>query len=176
MITESKIARNESFARTLATLAIAAVLAACAGATSGRAAVAPSESPGEAEVTLVGPDEREVEVPVEVAADPQSRRRGLMGRDDLPDGSGMVFLFPAPTGGPFWMKDTRIPLSIAFYGDDGAILRILDMEPCAADPCPLYDPGVTYRGALEVEQGLFGELGVVPGWRILLPADLPEPS
>jgi uncharacterized protein len=61
------------------------------------------------------------------------------------------------------MKDTLIPLSIAFYGADGRIVRILDMEPCRRDPCPVYDPHATYRGALEVNQGEFRRWGVEVG-------------
>ena len=57
------------------------------------------------------------------------------------------------------MKDTLIPLSIAFAGEDGTILAILDMDPCEADPCEIYDPDVSYRSALEVNQGAFYGLG-----------------
>ena len=75
----------------------------------------------------------------------------------------MVFVFTQPTRGGFWMKNTLIPLSIAFYDRRGRILRILEMEPCRADPCRIYDPGVTYRGALEVNRGAFRRLGVARG-------------
>jgi uncharacterized membrane protein (UPF0127 family) len=100
---------------------------------------------------------------VEVADDAEERARGLMGRRELAEDAGMVFVFPEPTRGAFWMRDTLIPLSIAFYDGSGTILRILDMEPCRAEPCPLYDPGVAYRGALEVNQGAFERWGVLPG-------------
>ena len=86
-----------------------------------------------------------------------------MGRTTLPADAGMVFVFSEDHRGPFWMKDTLIPLSIAFYAGDGRILKILDMEPCDADPCPLYDPEVAYRGALEVNQGAFAALGHLGG-------------
>ena len=65
-----------------------------------------------------------------------------MNRETLPADAGMAFVYPEDVRGAFWMKDTLIPLSIAFYSGDGRILKILDMEPCKADPCPLYDPGV----------------------------------
>ena len=51
---------------------------------------------------------------------------------------------------------------------DGTILRILDMEPCEADPCEIYDPGVSYRSALEVNQGAFAQWGVAEGDRLTL--------
>jgi uncharacterized membrane protein (UPF0127 family) len=66
------------------------------------------------------------------------------------------------------MKNTLIPLSIAFYDVDGTILRILDMEPCRSDPCRVYDPGVRYAGALEVNQGAFERWGVREGDRLEL--------
>ena len=61
------------------------------------------------------------------------------------------------------MKDTLIPLSIAFADADGTILSILDMDPCESDPCEIYDPGVPYRSALEVNQGAFDDWGVRVG-------------
>jgi uncharacterized membrane protein (UPF0127 family) len=108
----------------------------------------------------------EIEVRVEVADEETERMRGLMGRTELDAEAGMVFVFPEAVRGAFWMKDTLIPLSIAFYAADGRILRILDMEPCRQDPCPLYDPDVAYWGALEVNQGSFDRWDVEEGDRI----------
>jgi uncharacterized membrane protein (UPF0127 family) len=102
-------------------------------------------------------------VDVEVAETDEQRQYGLMNRESLPEDQGMVFVFFRDTEGPFWMKDTLIPLSIAFFDIDGEILKILDMEPCEHDPCPLYDPGVAYRGALEVNKGTFDRWGVEEG-------------
>jgi uncharacterized membrane protein (UPF0127 family) len=105
----------------------------------------------------------EVEVAVEIADTQAEREVGLMHREFLPDDAGMIFLFGEETAGGFWMKNTLIPLSIAFTGGDGTILRILDMEPCEADPCEVYDPGVSYESALEVNQGAFASWGVEEG-------------
>jgi uncharacterized protein len=105
----------------------------------------------------------EVVVHAEVAETSAERARGLMGRTELADDAGMVFLFQHDSTSAFWMKDTLIPLSIAFYDDSGRIVRILDMEPCRQDPCPVYDPRATYRGALEVNKGAFRRLGVEVG-------------
>ena len=97
-------------------------------------------------------------------ADSQAEReRGLMERRELADDAGMVFVFPTDSTAAFWMKDTLIPLSIAFYDESGRIVRILDMEPCLRDPCALYDPGASYRGALEVNRGAFDRWGVHEG-------------
>lgn len=105
----------------------------------------------------------EVAVQVEVADTDEERQVGLMNRESLPEDAGMLFLFPGETSGGFWMKNTLIPLSIAFVGGDGTILRILDMEPCRADPCTVYDPGVAYETALEVNQGAFARWQVEEG-------------
>ena len=66
------------------------------------------------------------------------------------------------------MKNTLIPLSIAFYDRRGRIVRILDMTPCRADPCPVYDPRATYRYALEVNRGAFKRWKVHMGDRIVV--------
>jgi uncharacterized protein len=102
-------------------------------------------------------------IALELADTPSEREQGLMGRTFLPADAGMVFVYPEDHAGSFWMKDTLIPLSIAFYAADGRILRILDMQPCKADPCPLYDPEVPYRGALEVNEGAFADWGITEG-------------
>ena len=104
-----------------------------------------------------------VEVDVEVAETQPQREFGLMYRPSLPARAGMVFLFERDMTGGFWMKNTLIPLSIAFFDRKGRILRIMDMEPCRADPCPVYDPGLSYRGALEVNRGAFRRWGVSRG-------------
>jgi uncharacterized membrane protein (UPF0127 family) len=100
---------------------------------------------------------------VEVADTPEQQQFGLMFRESLPDDSGMAFVFFEDTSGGFWMKNTLIPLSIAFFDVEGKILKILDMEPCEADPCKIYNPGVTYRGALEVNIDAFDEWEISEG-------------
>lgn len=112
---------------------------------------------------LLGGEDDEVFVEVEIAQTPDERAKGLMDRDSLQDDAGMMFLFFEPTTSGFWMKDTRIPLSIAFIGEDQTILEIIDMEPCTEDPCPLYQPSVEYTAALEVNQGAFEEWGIGEG-------------
>lgn len=110
--------------------------------------------------------ERTVVLRVEVARTDAQRQLGLMHRRTLGRTAGMIFQFPRATSGAFWMKDTLIPLDIAFYGARGRILRIMQMKPCRADPCPLYEPKVSYRGALEVNAGSFRRWGVRRGDRI----------
>lgn len=143
-------------------------------------ALAPSEPFGLASVTLVSPDgSQRADLDVYVAATSAERGRGLMDRDDLPEDAGMIFLFPGDSSGAFYMYRTRIPLSIAFFDAAGEVVSVLDMEPCPSpDPnaCERYNPGATYRGALEVNQGAFDDLGVAEGWTVELPPDLPAPS
>jgi uncharacterized membrane protein (UPF0127 family) len=117
---------------------------------------------------LIETDAGDVEVSVEVADEDEERQVGLMDRESIPADAGMIFLFEEDSSGGFWMKNTLIPLSIAFADADGTILRILDMEPCEADPCEIYAPGVFYRSALEVNQGAFDRLGVEEGDRLRL--------
>ncbi len=100
---------------------------------------------------------------VELARTPQQQKFGLMHRESLPENEGMAFIFVQEVEGGFWMKDTLIPLSVAFFDKDGTILEIIDMEPCKQEPCKVYDPGVRYKGALEVNKGTFRRLGVNEG-------------
>ena len=106
---------------------------------------------------------RAVQVRVEIAETPAQHQRGLSGRRALAANSGMAFLWKSDVRAQFWMKDTSVPLSIAFWGRGGRILRILDMAPCRRDPCKIYDPHVAFRGALEVNRGAFARWGVRRG-------------
>ena len=157
-------------ARALLLVLVLAAVAGCGGGDGAEAeetTTATATGPVFERGTVVIESERgEVEVDVEIAETPVQQQLGLMHRESLAREAGMVFVFAKETRGGFWMKNTLIPLSIAFFDRDGKILRILDMEPCEADPCPVYDPKVAYRGALEVNQGAFGEWGVSEGDRI----------
>ena len=99
----------------------------------------------------------------EVAADFSTRGRGLMHRKSLAPNAGMLFIFDAPAIHCMWMKNTYIPLSVAFIDSQGTIVNIADMEPhsekshCAARPA-LY--------ALEMERGWFDKRGVKAGARL----------
>ena len=126
------------------------------------------EPSGDAPVLVFDPGGRDIEISVEVADTPEKRQRGLMGREELPEDAGMVFLHDQPVTSGFWMKDTLIPLSVAFWDEAGTIGAILDMEPCEADPCTVYSPGISWVGAVEVNQGFFEEHGIATGTRVSL--------
>lgn len=99
----------------------------------------------------------------EVAATPDDRSRGLMFRERLAPNEGMIFLFDRPGVQCMWMRNTLVPLSVAFLDAEGRIVNIADMEPlsevshCSAQPVAL---------ALEMERGWFTQRGLGPGTRI----------
>jgi uncharacterized membrane protein (UPF0127 family) len=111
---------------------------------------------------------RTVQVRIQIAETPAQLRQGLMNRRALARNSGMAFLWVGEVRGTFWMKDTKIPLSIAFWNRDGLIVRILDMAPCLRVPCKVYDPKVAFQGALEVNRGAFKRWGVRPGAHVTI--------
>jgi uncharacterized protein len=145
------------------------------------AGAAPSTAAGggrpTAEYRLEPLDGPAVTVRLEIAADPAARARGLMGRREVPEGTGMVFLYPQDVAEAFWMKDTLVPLSIAFVAADGRVVSVAEMTPCEADPCPSYAPAGPYRYAVELPAGAFTAAGVGKGDKVVPvdPAALPEP-
>jgi len=108
-------------------------------------------------------------ITAELATTPQSRMIGLMMRERLAPNHGMVFVFEDKSQHCFWMRNTLIPLSIAFIEDDGTIVSIADMSPKSeASTCP---PRAV-RYALEMDQGWFAKRGVTAGNKI---TGLPPP-
>jgi uncharacterized membrane protein (UPF0127 family) len=112
---------------------------------------------------------------VEVARTQEQRTMGLMERTSLSDSAGMLFLYDRdePANSGFWMFRTRIPLDIAFMDSTGRIVAIRQMAPCTAtlmSGCPSYEPGVPYRAALEVNQGVFARHGITIGSLVELPS------
>ena len=99
----------------------------------------------------------------EVVADYATRAQGLMHRKSLAQNAGMLFIFDNEAVHCMWMKNTLIPLSVAFIDDRGTIVNIADMEPhsevshCAAQPV---------RYALEMNRGWFAARGIKPGTRL----------
>ncbi|WP_051633636.1 DUF192 domain-containing protein [Bacillus sp. UNC41MFS5] len=103
----------------------------------------------------VSSGKRTTKLTVQVADTQEKRDKGLMFVGKLPENEGMLFVFSGKTYGGFWMKNTLIPLSIAFLDSDGKILKILDMVPCKEEECPTYDPELFYHYAIEVNLGWF---------------------
>ena len=99
----------------------------------------------------------------ELASTPQQREIGLMFRNAMPANDGMLFVFEQPGQQCFWMRNTLIPLSVAFIGDDGSVVNIDDMKPqtldshCSAKPV---------RFVLEMNEGWFAKRGIKIGSRL----------
>ncbi len=94
------------------------------------------------------------QVKVEIAADDGTRVQGLMFRDRVPPGTGMLFLFPQTGDYPFWMKNTLVPLDMVWIDEGRGIVHVkADVPPCKADPCPSYPPNAQARYVLELGAG-----------------------
>jgi uncharacterized membrane protein (UPF0127 family) len=119
-------------------------------------------------VLIDGAEQGPVLLEAEIADTDETREYGLTARPSIPDDYGMIFMLFEEQECCFWMKDTIVPISIAFFDANGRIVDILDMEPCKTqdDSCKLYSSRAPYVGALEVRQGLFDEWGVSTGDRI----------
>lgn len=101
-----------------------------------------------------------IKMKLELAKTDKEQETGLMGRLSVPEDSGMLFIYKDKALIPFWMKNTAIPLSIAWIDEIGRILEIQDMEVFSDK---LYYPTQPYLWALEVPQGYFTEKGIQPG-------------
>ena len=104
-----------------------------------------------------------VKIIAEIARTEAQRERGYMFREEVKDGEGMLFIFEQDQILSFWMKNTLVPLSIAFISYNGTILEIYDMEPENLNPVR---SSRSARYALEVPQGWFDRVGLAPGDRL----------
>jgi uncharacterized membrane protein (UPF0127 family) len=108
---------------------------------------------------------KSVVIKAEIAKTDQERSRGLMFRKSLADGEGMLFVFERDEVLSFWMKNTLIPLSIAYITSDGRIVEIRNMEPGNLDPV---NSSRSVRYALEVPQGWFSRVNLGIGDRLII--------
>ncbi|MGZ5034735.1 MAG: DUF192 domain-containing protein [Usitatibacter sp.] len=100
---------------------------------------------------------------VELASEESQRTQGLMFRKKLGRDDGMLFVFDEPAYHSMWMKNTLIPLSVAFIDGNGVILNILDMEPETLDSHMAAGPA---RYAIETNKGWYKENGIKPGDKV----------
>lgn len=107
---------------------------------------------------------------VEVAETPSQWQKGLMGRNELPEGSGMLFVYPDSRPRNFWMRNTSIPLSIGFFDSEGILFALLDMAPYHDQT--LYSSGEAAQFALEVPQGWFKRNQISLGSHLHIEYDL----
>lgn len=127
---------------------------------------------GRTAAIVTEPDGTECELCLWLADDADQRRRGLMHVTDLGGADGMAFRYGAPHTGNFWMKNTVLPLSIAFFDPSGAYMSEFDMEPCLETSCPRYRTPPYFVIAVETLQSGLPDLGIGPDSTLEL-LDLP---
>jgi uncharacterized protein len=135
-------------------------------ASSTTAPVTESETSQTPTVDIINSEGERVEVEVEIADNDAERQRGLMERTALAENAGMLFVFEREQPLSFWMKNTLIPLSVAYIDSTGRIVDIQDMEPLDETSHPSAEPG---QYALEVNQGFFAERGIEVGNEVEIP-------
>jgi uncharacterized membrane protein (UPF0127 family) len=168
--TGSGVAEPSTTATTAATATTATTAAPTVPATTAEPPVQPQGFDlAPAEVTL--PSGEVCAVCLWVAETALQRQRGLMEVTDLGVADGMAFVYEDPANEQFWMWDTPLPLSIAFFAADGRFVSAADMEPCLTGPfgdCALYSAAAPYVTAIEVPQGGLADLGIRRGSRLEL--------
>jgi uncharacterized membrane protein (UPF0127 family) len=106
-------------------------------------------------------------VRLEVAATDAARTKGLMFRQTLAEGDGMLFVFGEAGDHGFWMKNTFIPLDFVWLSASGEVVDVrANVPPCLSDPCSSYASGKPARAVLEVNAGFAAAHGVRPGERL----------
>jgi uncharacterized membrane protein (UPF0127 family) len=158
-------------------------MASCAAQPEPTAAPPPVETPAPGErqplegfreitVTVVDAEGRTRTFCLLLADTPELQQRGLMFVTDPALGGydGMVFRYESDEETGFWMRNTRLPLSIAWIRADGSTVSTADMEPCpdTETSCPTYPPKGAYRFAIEVPKGRLDELGISDRSRVTL--------
>ncbi|HEX8169548.1 MAG TPA: DUF192 domain-containing protein [Thermoanaerobaculia bacterium] len=134
-----------------------------------QAPAAPKEEGGPGRMRTVDTEPRVVlpdgyPVHVEVAADDETRANGLMYRDRLRPGTGMLFFFPADGEYPFWMKNTLIPLDMIWIDKNQRVVHVAEnVPPCKTSDCPNYAPNAVARYVLELDAGMAKEHGIKAG-------------
>lgn len=141
---------------------LAAVLLAGACTDGETAPTPPRAAPRTRQIEVAGRT-----VTLELALDGPARARGLMFRTALPEDAGMLFLFPDRAPRTFWMKNTRIPLDIAFLEDDGTIINVRHAPPMVERPG--FSSLAPCRVVLEMNQGWFERAGLGAGDRVPFP-------
>ncbi|MBX3620322.1 MAG: DUF192 domain-containing protein [Rhizobacter sp.] len=102
-------------------------------------------------------------IQAQVARTPEQRATGLMFRSTMPNNEGMLFVFEEPAKQCFWMKNTLLPLSVAFVADNGTVVNIEDMKPQTLDSHCSSQP---VRYVLEMNKGWFAKRGIKAGARL----------
>lgn len=109
---------------------------------------------------------------IEIADTPESRAEGLMFRESLPAGSGMLFVYEKPRHATFWMKNTSIPLDMIFFDSQGRVTSI--HRDAIPHDTSLIDGGEDVAAALEVNAGMAARLGIDVGSQVRHPSFDPQ--
>lgn len=151
-----------------ALLALFILVTGCTGGVSGSSSTSHARAQHLATKTLTiyASDGRKVRVKAEIADTGLEREKGLMYRTSMPENHGMLFVFDHPAVLRFWMKNTLIPLSVAFIDSKGRIVDIQSMEPRTETVHSSKKPA---RYALEMNQGFFRKHHIEVGDRVELP-------
>lgn len=91
---------------------------------------------------------------VELARTPAEQEKGLMFRESMEEGDGMLFVFPQSDIYNFWMKNTLIPLDMLWIDDQLNVVKVITAQPCTVDQCPTYNPWVPAKYVLEINAGM----------------------
>ena len=159
---------------------LAALVSACGaapGKASGAAAATPTPAASAAPSPASGP---RAEMPsgavyrLELALTPEEQTQGLMFRENLPDRTGMIFVFGQEADHHFWMKNTMIPLDMIWMDASGKVIFVsANTPPCKADPCPTYGPDAPARQVLEIAGGMAAKENIAVGSTLRL-IDVPQ--
>jgi uncharacterized membrane protein (UPF0127 family) len=146
---------------------VAMLACACSDSGDGGGALLPT-----AEITVSGGAVSETLI-VELATTPAQHQQGLMFRQEMAENRGMLFIFDRDRSGGFWMRNTYLPLDIAYIGADGTVLEIVQGKPLDET---ILTPRQPYRYVLEVNAGWFERHGLGVGAKITIPdaAALPQ--
>jgi uncharacterized membrane protein (UPF0127 family) len=153
--------------RAVAAALLVVAVAGCGGGDDEPVDAAPSATPS-VQVETVRATLDDVELVLEVADSPEERATGLMRREQVPPGTGMVFLFDAPVQAKFYMYDVPIPLKAVFVSD-GEVVHSVVMPPCEEPQpgdCPLYGPDEPFDTVVETAPETLPD--VQPGDRLVV--------
>jgi len=158
----------------LAIVPLLLLVASCGGGDDkpGAAATPDAQAQGRTPVSFVTKSGKKPTLYAEIAQTLPELNVGLSKRQSLPPDVGMLFLLPF-RGPGFWMKDTTIPLSVAFIASCGDIVGVADMQPLTEQ---LHQADAEYKFGLEVNQGWFAKNGIAVGDKVVIPANLKQPG
>jgi uncharacterized protein len=149
-------------------LVVALALSGCGGAAPRAAALVSARGLPLADVVVQRGSHVLLRLTAEIADTAAAQEKGLMGVRHLAADQGEAFVFASTTTAAFWMKDTLIPLDIAFVDAHGGVVDVQQMVPCTADPCTVYYAAQPYELAVETASGVLTHAGVNAGDTLLL--------